>query len=126
MSFTLNSFICYATSTWDQILEPLYMQLTHTPDDQRNHSLVDNMRRKFTICANVLSTVLNDRPYVCGEKFTAADCVIGYNVWWASVIQGGSLLDDYPVLRSYLDRLQKRPAFVKTFSGFRKPSGGSL
>lgn len=102
------------------------MQLTHTPEDQRNHTLVDSMRRKFTICANVLSSALGDCPYVCGEKFTAADCVVGYNVWWASVIQGGSLLDDYPVLKSYLERLKKRPAFEKTFSGFRKPSGGSL
>lgn len=120
------SFICYATSTLDQILEPLYMQLTHTPEDQRNQPLVDSMRRKFTICANVLSSALGDRPYVCGDKFTAADCVIGYDVWWASVIQGGSLLDDYPVLKTYLNRLQNRPAFGETFSGFRKASGGSL
>lgn len=102
------------------------MQLTHTPEDQRNNSLVDNMHRKFTICANVLSNVLSDQPYICGDKFTAADCVIGYNVWWASVIQNGSLLEDYPVLRSYLERLKKRPGFEKTFSGFKKPSGGSI
>lgn len=102
------------------------MQLTHTPEEQRNRPLVDSMRRKFTICANILSSILSERSYVCGEKFTAADCVIGYNVWWASVIQDGALLADYPVLRSYLERLKKRPAFEKTFSGYRKSSGGSL
>lgn len=124
--FSPCSCITYATSTFDQILEPLYMQLTHTPDEQRNHTLVENMRRKFTISANVLSNVLSDQPYICGDKFTAADCVIGYNVWWASVIQKGSLLEDYPVLRQYLARLSSRPAFQKTFSGYKKPSGGSL
>lgn len=121
-----SSFICYANSTFDQILEPLYMQLTHTPEDQRNQAQVDTLRRKFTICANILSSALSDHPYICGDKFTAADCVIGYDVWWASVIQGGSLLADHPVLRSYLDRLQERPSFKVTFSGHKKPSGGSL
>lgn len=123
---SIFSFMSYATSTFDQVLEPLYMQLTHTPEDQRNHVMVDSMRRKFTICANVLSSILSERNYVCGDKFTAVDCCIGYNVWWASVIQNGGLLADHPVLRSYLDRLQKRPAFQNTFSGFRKSSGGSL
>ena len=105
------SFIGYAISTFDQILEPLYMQLTHTPEDKRNQALVDSMMRKFSICANVLSQHLSDKQYICGDKFTAADCVIGFNVWWASVVQGGILLDDYPGLRDYLNRLKARPAF---------------
>lgn len=124
----IYSFISYATSTFDHILEPLYMQLTHTPEEKRNQPLVDSMMRKFSICANVLSQHLSDKQYICGDKFTAADCVIGFNVWWASVVQGGSLLEDYPVLRSYLDRLKARPAFEETFVGKKpvKPSGGSL
>ena len=122
------SFISYATSTFDQILEPLYMQLTHTPEDQRNQTLVDSMMRKFHICASVVATFLSNRQYICGDKFTAADCVIGYNIWWASVIQGGLLLQDYPVLNEYLTRLKSRRAFEATFKGKKpvKPSGGSL
>lgn len=123
-----HSFICYATSTFDHILEPLYMQLTHTPEEKRNGSLIDAMLRKFNICASVLSQHLSGRSYVCGDKFTAADCVIGYNIWWASVIQGGTLLQDYPVLQEYLARLKSRPAFEATMVGRKpvKPSGGSL
>lgn len=104
------------------------MQLTHTPDDQRNQALVDSMMRKFGISANILSSFLSSRQYICGDKFTAADCVIGYNVWWASVIQGGVLLQEYPVLVEYLERLKARPSFEKTFQGKKpvKPSGGSL
>ena len=74
------------------------------------------MLRKFSICANVLSQYLSDKKYICGDKFTAADCVIGFNVWWASVVQGGMLLEDYPGLRDYLDRLKARPAFDKMIS----------
>ena len=109
------SFICYAASTFDHILEPLYLQLTHTPENKRDQALIDSMIRKFSICANVLSQHLSDKQYICGDKFTAADCVVGFCVWWASVVQGRSLLEDYPALRAYLDRLKARPAFRETF-----------
>lgn len=49
------------------------------------------------------------------NRFTAADCVLGYNVWWANVMQGGQLLKNHPVTRSYLERLSERDAFKKTF-----------
>ena len=91
------------------------MQLTHTPEEKRNQPLIDSMMRKFSICASVLSQHLTDKKFICGDKFTAADCVVGFNVWWASVVKGGVLLDDYPGLRDYLERLKARPAFEKTF-----------
>ena len=109
------SLICYAAATFDHVLEPLYLQLTHTPEDKHNQVLVDSMMRKFSICANVLSQHLSDKKYICGDKFTAADCVIGFNMWWASVIKGGAMLEKYPGLKDYLDRLKGRPCFRKTF-----------
>jgi len=104
------------------------MQLTHTPEEKRNRALVDSMMRKFNICANVISNYLSGKQYICGDRFTAVDCVIGYNIWWASVIQGGVLLQEYPILQQYLERLKQRPAFERTFKGNKpvKPSGGSL
>lgn len=105
------NMICYSACTVDAILEPLYIQLTHTPEEKRNQSLIDTNMRKFSICCNVISTLLNDRLYVCGSKFTAADCVVGYNVWWASAIHNGELLKEFPVLVQYLERLKERPAF---------------
>ena len=128
MLFFFSSFVSYATSTFDQVLEPLYMQLTHTPDNQRDKNLVETKMKQFRICADTLSSHLQNHSYVCGANFTAADCVIAYNVWWASVIQQGVLLEDYPVLRQYLDRVMSRPAFQRTFKGKKpvKPSGGSL
>ena len=104
------------------------MQLTHTPEDERDQKLVEAKKKQFCCCANTLSAHLQDQLYVCGSKFTAVDCVIGYNIWWASVIQQGALLDDYPILHQYLDRLMSRQAFQKTFKGKKpvKPSGGSL
>ena len=96
------------------------MQLTHTPEEKRNQSLVDTLLRKFGICCNIISSLLNDRAYVCGDKFTAADCVVGYNIWWASAIQNGELLKEFPVLLQYLERLKERPAFQECMK--RKPT----
>lgn len=49
-------------------------------------------------------------------RFSAADCVLGYNIWWASVIKDGFLLENYPELLSYLCRLKMRPAFKQTWN----------
>ena len=125
---SFHSKLVYATSTFDQVLEPLYMQLTHTPEEERDQKLVQAKLEHFKIIASVLSEHFQKNQFVCGEQFTAADCVIGYNVWWASVIKKGEFLNEYPVLVSYLQRLKDRPSFEHTFVGKRpiKPSGGSL
>ena len=51
-------------------------------------------------------------PYVCGARFTAADCVIAHDVTWA---RGYGLCQDER-FRAYLSRVSKRPAFVKAFA----------
>ena len=125
---SLCSYISYAVATVDQVLEPLYMQLTHTPEDQRDNDLVKKKMDQFHIVATHLSEQLDQHQFICGDRMTAADCVMGYNIWWASVIQGGELLKKYPVLERYIEWLKERPAFEDTFKGVKpvKPSGGSL
>ena len=51
---------------------------------------------------------------------------IGYNVWWASIINKGVLIEDYPEIRAYRDRICEREAWKHVFSRTPKPSGGSL
>ncbi|CAC5370399.1 GST [Mytilus coruscus] len=48
-------------------------------------------------------------------KFSVADCVLGYNMWWASEMKDGILIQKYPELLSYLERLKNRPAFQQTW-----------
>ena len=122
------SYISYAIATVDQVLEPLYMQLTHTPEKQRDNELVKKKMEQFDILATHLSDRLSYHQFICGDRITTADCVLGYNMWWASVIQGGELLKKYPALQGYVDRLKERTTFQETFKGVKpvKPSGGSL
>lgn len=55
---------------------------------------------------------LDAGPFACGERFTAADCVIGHDVMWA---RGYGLCQDER-FRAYLSRVSKRPAFLKAFA----------
>ena len=116
-----------ATSTLDPILEPLYMQLTHTPEEKRNNALIEEKKKRLKVfCAAFDAHLTANGPYVCGSFFTAADCVIGYNVWWASIIQSGALIEEYSSITNYLRMLKGRPTFAKAFSRQPRPSGGSL
>ncbi|WDI32293.1 glutathione S-transferase family protein [Hyphococcus flavus] len=67
---------------------------------------------------------LEKHEFICGDAFTAADCVIGHNVTWAR----GYGMCQQSVFRSYLSRLSKRPAFQKAFADAKEfkpsPSGG--
>lgn len=59
----------------------------------------------------ILETQLSDRPYVAGDALTAADFALG--VWGHRLFRCPDPvpLKSYPALRSWLSRLQGRPAF---------------
>lgn len=80
-------------------------------------STVARYRRKFTSeIEPQLSRRLERTPYICGESFTAADCVVGHSVFWA---RGYGLCKD-DVFRTYISRPSKRPAFVAAFADTRE------
>ncbi len=58
---------------------------------------------------NVLEEVLSSTPYLLGEKFSAADVLIGADLHF--VINAFKMLEPRPVFASYLERCQSRPAF---------------
>jgi glutathione S-transferase len=59
---------------------------------------------------------LEKAAFICGEKFTAADCIIGHSVIWA---RGYGLCRD-EIFRRYISTLSKRPAFVSAFADARE------
>ncbi len=56
----------------------------------------------------MLADHLSDKEYILDNTFTATDIIICYNLLWANSIK---LLEDYPTLSKYIDRLKQRPAF---------------
>jgi len=109
------SWILYSAATFDNIMRNLQEQLVDTPPHDRDSDKLDLALKGFDAFSRALSETLDKRCYICGDKFTAADCVLGFTLWWAYTIEGGALLQEYPVLMNYLQRLKSRRAFQKTF-----------
>lgn len=62
----------------------------------------------------VLEKVLEERDYLLTTGFSAADISIAWNLHNAQYI---GLLEQYPILKRYYDRLAERPAFQTAFTG---------
>lgn len=57
-----------------------------------------------------LTNQLAKGPYILGEKFTAADVLWGTALTWTTMF---NLVPATPVIQSYIDRINARPAFVR-------------
>lgn len=55
---------------------------------------------------------LQRADFICGDGFSAADCMTGHLVMWARTY--GLCADS--AFRAYLSRLSKRPAFLRAFA----------
>jgi glutathione S-transferase len=83
------------------------------PEAARDARTVARYRHKFAAEVEPqLVRRLGATPYVCGEAFTAADCIVAHDVIWA---RGYGLCQD-EVFRGYLSRVSKRPAFARAFA----------
>ena len=59
-----------------------------------------------------LKARLEKHAHICGEDFTAADCMIGQNINWARAYK---MCQD-PVFKNYMSRVSKREGFIKGFA----------
>ncbi len=57
---------------------------------------------------NALAGAVRSGPYILGERFSAADVVVGSSVRWLTLFK---LLPEKPEFTNYLDRVASRPAF---------------
>jgi len=103
----------FGASWMDMILWQVRCHEHLLRDADKDPRTIERYRDKFT---NEIEPQLSRRferhPFICGDAFTAADCVVGHNVIWA---RGYGLCRD-EIFRSYVSRLSKRPAFLKAFS----------
>lgn len=106
----------FGASWVDMMLWQIRMQETLLKEDDRDARTAERYRRKLRDEVEPqLRARLEQHDYICGDAFTAADCVIGHNVSWARAY--GLCQDE--IFRAYLSRVSKRPAFVKAFADTR-------
>jgi len=79
------------------------------PVERRKSQLADDAERHLLVPLRVLDQHLQTRPYLAGERFTAADvCVASVLAW----IQGAAgLLAQCPRVDEWLQRCLSRPAY---------------
>lgn len=104
--------------TWiDMMLWQVRVHEDVLPESARDARTVARYRHKFVAEVEPqLARRLSATPFICGENFTAADCVVGHDVIWA---RGYGLCQD-DVFRQYVSQLSKRPAFARAFADARE------
>jgi len=93
-----------------ELEQPLWRMAKHTailPEDKRLPQDVPLAREDFLAMADVLERHMDGRRFIVGDRMTAADCVTAYLMDWANF---DHLIDGFPNLRAYLDRMYARPA----------------
>jgi glutathione S-transferase len=107
----------YFGASWmDMILWQVRVHEHLLTDDQKDARTIERYRSKFI---KEIEPQLRQRferhPFICGDAFTAADCIVGHNVIWA---RGYGLCRD-EIFRGYISKVSKRRAFVKAFADAR-------
>jgi glutathione S-transferase len=103
----------FGATTADHALWQVRIHEHVLPEAERDPRTAARYRRKFGAeIEPQLARRLEAGPWICGEAFTAADCVIGHDVVWARIygMCAGEPFD------AYLDRLAARPAFAAAFA----------
>ena len=79
----------------------------------KDERTIARYRKKFTTEVEPqLAARFGKTSFICGDTFSAADCVIGLAVMWAKAY--GLCADQ--VFDAYIERLKQRPAFAKAFA----------
>ncbi len=95
---------------FDNTMRPL--EAMRPPGTPHDPNLADKGRRDFAERATILSDALTDQDYLVGDRFSGADIVVGHSCFMALFV---GLLDGFPVLNSYCDRLKERPANQRVY-----------
>jgi glutathione S-transferase len=108
-----QQMLYFGASWMDMMLWQIRLHEHLLPEGERDARTVVRYRAKFSgEVEPQLVARLTRADFICGDEFSAADCIIGHNVAWA---RGYGLCLAEP-FRAYLSRLSKRPAFRAAFA----------
>ena len=99
-------WIMFAVTELEQPLWRINRHETIYPLERRVPAEIPVARQDFTEMAEVLESHMRGREYVVGARVSAADFVLAYTLDWANEAR---LLDDFPGLRRYMERMYRRP-----------------
>jgi glutathione S-transferase len=92
-----------------ELEQPLWRIARHTmlyPEGKRLPDDVALASQEFVAMAAVLDRHMEGRQFIVGDNITVADCITAYTLDWGNERR---LIDDFPHLRAYLERMYARP-----------------
>jgi glutathione S-transferase len=108
--------ILFGASWMDMMLWQLRVHESLLKEADKDPRTIERYRKKFeSEVEPQLSKRFEKHAFICGDAFTAADCIMAHNVRWA---RGYGLCQD-EIFRGYLSKVSKRPAFAKAFADAR-------
>ena len=105
--------VLHSGASIDMMLWQIRIHEHILPESEQDIRTVNRYKKKFAKeMEPQLRSRLDRAPFICGEKFSAADCVIGHCVLWARAygLCAGELFD------RYIGRLSERSAYQSAFS----------
>jgi len=98
-----------------ELEQPLWRIARHTllyAEDKRLPGEIALAREDFAAMAQIMEAHLRERNFVAGDTVTVGDFVLAYTLDWAKLVK---LLDPFPVLDAYLERMYARPKAPERF-----------
>ncbi|MCF8470209.1 MAG: glutathione S-transferase family protein [Parvibaculum sp.] len=95
-------------------MAPLGNIAQHTfirPEDKRIPQVAEEGGENAKKMLGIIDGALAGKSYICGEEFSAADIMLGYDLMLAKLF--GLRSDDHPNVSAYFARLSDRPGFQK-------------
>lgn len=114
-------WLFYTAATLEPMIVQIFANRVLFPDSDGAEARVLQGINQLSLHARVLSEHLEGRNFMVGERFTAADIMLGTALVWAD--KAGALAD-YPEVSRYLRRLAERPAFKTAFAPTTKEFDG--
>jgi glutathione S-transferase len=95
---------------FDNTMRPL--EGMRPPGTKHDKALAERGRQDFEIRAEMLTKALEGREYLLDAGFSGADILIGHSCFMARLM---GLLDGFPVLEDYYQRLSARAAHQRAY-----------
>jgi glutathione S-transferase len=109
--------------TVTELEQPLWRMARHGflyPQEKRSPQDIQLAREDFRPMIEVLDRHMQGRTFVVGNSVTVTDFVLAWTLDWANE---ESLLDDFPVLKQYLENMYRRPKAVMRIAATAAAAG---
>jgi glutathione S-transferase len=104
-------WMVYAIATAEPPVLKVFLNTVRRPEPERSPKEAEEGRAQFREVAEVVSAALGDRQFLVGDRFSAADVMIGSICGWSSRL---GLIEGFGKLEAYVTRLTERPAYRRS------------